>query len=65
MARRYVRASKKEWGLMLDEPCARAGSNRRYAPRLLRERGAAPPHRQQRRVRKATSEHELLPALPK
>jgi hypothetical protein len=39
MARRYVRASKRERGLMFDELCALAGYNRSYAARLLRAKG--------------------------
>jgi len=45
MARRYVRAGKRERGLMLDELCALAGYNRSYAARLLRARVRGAPLR--------------------
>ena len=38
MARRYVRAGKRERGLMLDELYAFAGYKRSYAARLLRDK---------------------------
>jgi hypothetical protein len=65
MATRYVRATKKRRGAMLDELCALTGYNRSYAARLLRTRarGPAPPRR--RRVRPRTYSSELLPALRK
>jgi hypothetical protein len=49
MARRYVRASKRERGLMLDELCALAGYNRSYAARLLRAKARGEPPRRRRR----------------
>lgn len=65
MATRYVRATKKQRGAMLDELCALTGFNRSYAARRLRARarGPAPPRR--RRVRSRTYSSELLPALRK
>lgn len=65
MARRYVRATKKQRAMMLDELCALTGYNRSYAARRLRARacGSAPPARKRARPRIYTS--ELLPALRK
>ena len=66
MAKRYVRASKRQRGLMLDELCALAGYNRSYAARLLRAKArGAPPARKRRRGRRPTYDRELLGPLAK
>src|SRR5450756_1981381 len=66
MARRYVRASKRERGLMLDELCALAGYNRSYAARLLRAKARGePPRRRRRRGRGPVYGPELLAPLTK
>ena len=66
MARRYVRAGKRQRGLMLDELCALTGYNRSYAARRLRERARAePPRRQHRRGRASAYGPELLTPLAK
>jgi hypothetical protein len=64
MARRYVRAGKREGGLMLDELCALTGYNRSYAARLLRARARAePPRRQRHRGRRPAYGPELVAPL--
>ena len=66
MARRYVRASKRERRLMLDELCALAGYNRSYAARLLREKvRGAPPRERRRRGRGPVYGAELIAPLTK
>lgn len=52
MARRYVRARKRERSRMLDELRALAGYNRSYAARVLRARAAAGPARKPPRRRR-------------
>jgi len=66
MARRYVRAGKRERGLMLDELCALSGYNRSYAARLLRKRARGqPPRGKRRRGRGPIYGPELLAPLAK
>ena len=66
MARRYVRAGKRERWLMLDELCALSGYNRSYAARLLRKRACGqPPRRQRSRGRGPIYSPELLAPLTK
>lgn len=67
MARRYVRAGKRERGLMLDELCALAGYNRSYAARLLRSRARAPARApaRRRRGRRPVYGPELVAPLTK
>ena len=66
MARRYVRAGKRERGLMLDELCALTGYNRSYAARLLRARARAePPRHRRRRGRRPAYGPELVAPLAK
>jgi len=65
MATRYVRATKKQRGAMLDELCALTGYNRSYAARRLRARARGPAPPQRKRLRSRTYSAELLPALRK
>lgn len=67
MARRYVRAGKRERGLMLDELCALTGYNRSYAARLLRSRARAPARApaRRRRGRRPVYGPELVAPLTK
>lgn len=65
MAKRYVKVSKKQRGLMLDELCALTGYHRNYAIRLLRERALGPAPPKQRRLRERAYSDELVAALRK
>ena|GEM_PF-3000899 len=66
MARRYVRAGKRERGLMLDELYAFAGYKRSYAARLLRDKvHAERPRRKRRRGRQPAYGPELIAPLAK
>jgi hypothetical protein len=66
MARCYVRAQKKQRGLMLDELCALTGYERSYAARLLRARARPErPRKPAKRGRRPTYGRELLVPLRK